>query len=54
MFSAVVRLLDRGFVETLVDARYQHHDHAMAYSNALTNYLSGRIRAAIAERDSAQ
>lgn len=47
-FSSVVRVSPDGRSEDLVDPRYGHHDAAMAYSAALTRYLSGRIQVAIA------
>jgi hypothetical protein len=46
-FSSLV--LDDGYgnPRALVDPRYGQHDAAMAYSKALTNYLSGLIQQAI-------
>ena len=47
-FSSVVNIKPDGRVEELVDPRYQHHDYAMAYVDALPSFLRNRIQAAIA------
>lgn len=43
-FSAVVNLLPDGSVERLVDPRFEQHDAAMAYHEALTMFLRARLR----------
>ncbi|MGW5452280.1 hypothetical protein [Nocardia sp. NPDC003979] len=47
-FSALVRLRNDGSVEYLLDPRYQHHDAAMALSDALIGYLRDGIRTSLA------
>lgn len=47
-FSPVVRHNDDGRIETLVDPRYEHHDTALAYSDALQQHLRAYVAAAIA------
>jgi len=47
-FSSVVRLMPDGGSEELVDPRYEHHDFAIEYAQALRTYLSAHIQEAIA------
>lgn len=47
-FSSVVRHNDDGRTETLVDPRYQQHDTALAYSDALQQHLRAHVAGAIA------
>lgn len=47
-FSSVMKLKPGGDVEYLIDPRYQHHDIAIAYTEALTTYLRDGIKASIA------
>lgn len=47
-FSSVVRHNDDGRTETLVDPRYQQHDAAVAYSDALQQHLRAHVAGAIA------
>jgi hypothetical protein len=44
-FSAVVRFLDFGKVEYLVDPRFQHHEAATALADELLAFLRARLRA---------
>lgn len=47
-FSAAVRFESDGGVQYLVDPRYQHHDAALALSDALISYLQRLLRERIA------
>jgi hypothetical protein len=46
-FSAVIRFLDYGKVEYLVDPRYQHHDAAEALADTLLKFLRAGLRASM-------
>jgi hypothetical protein len=51
-FESVVRRLQDGRVEYLVDPRYGHHDAALELLQALRAFLHGRLRVSIAENPS--